>query len=237
MRFLYLLLSFVTSACLPESEHPGCFEKHLRDAIKINEARRPLYSAATDGASDSITNSLLFQERLGLFVAVYNDRKAKPFQDQGVGILCDEFISMSEIPAFEAHVTKPASSYAEAPHLEVKVLAKNLQQALDQKDWKSVAEISDKEIAVLEEAPAYNCMLKHFLESVSRAAKLAPRHLAKAQQLGLDGKKIEALSVRFAQTHLDYLKQAQSLDGEAGVLQEQGVPILCRDVPHIPSPK
>ena len=40
----------------------NCFRHHLQNAIVLNESRRPLYSALTNGASESISDRLILFE-------------------------------------------------------------------------------------------------------------------------------------------------------------------------------
>ncbi|MCC6995877.1 MAG: hypothetical protein IT370_14800, partial [Deltaproteobacteria bacterium] len=53
----------------PDCAPPGCFETHLLDAIALNQARTPLYSAASAGRSQAISSRLISSERTLLPIA------------------------------------------------------------------------------------------------------------------------------------------------------------------------
>src|SRR5258708_5947558 len=72
----------------------GCFTRHLSEAIALNKLRMPRYSALTNGASEKISTSLIRYEKLASVAAWYYDWQAKKYQEHGIPILCDEFVSM-----------------------------------------------------------------------------------------------------------------------------------------------
>ncbi|MBI5203189.1 MAG: hypothetical protein HY925_16480 [Elusimicrobia bacterium] len=80
--------------------------------------------------------------------------------------------------------------------------------------------------------PDYFCMTRHILESVRRAARLAPLHDTASRAKGLESP--YGVSRQFIKTQLLSLSQAWTLDEWAVPVQAKGVPILCRDVPPIP---
>src|SRR5271168_4453715 len=89
----------------------NCFRHHLQDAIVINEARRPLYSALTDGKSENISDRLIFFESVGLLPAANFDMRAASFQSVGIPILCDEFVSMDKVPGFSGQEPLPTQKF------------------------------------------------------------------------------------------------------------------------------
>jgi hypothetical protein len=111
LRVLIFLILFPTCAAFAKAEH-SCLSRHIREAMTLNETRKPEYSKLSAGASESISNALISFEKeliVGSYVA---DVVAYPFQAAGIPIACDEFISMSETPAL-------SSSFATgAPNLD-----------------------------------------------------------------------------------------------------------------------
>jgi hypothetical protein len=88
-----------TSAAAQEPER-RCMEHHLREAIALNRERMPLYAAETGGRSLPVSRRLIGSERLALLAAWTIDRRARPWLERGVRIVCDEFVPMDHAPAF-----------------------------------------------------------------------------------------------------------------------------------------
>lgn len=229
-------LANLVSSSAEASENPqhSCMATHLQEAIKQNKERLSCYSAITDGKSVHTSSQLIQSETLSLLVAAVLDARAKPFQKKGIAILCDEFVSMSETPAFDE-----GASYLEMP-LQAPAIRKesyqkwsnDLKQSLKTGGFKAVAKRGTLILDQLSKQPRYFCMARHLLESIVRGANLAPLHMQKARAKGL--KSTESLSRDFMQLQIWALSTADSLDRSAAEIQKHGVPIVCQDVPAIP---
>ena len=79
------------------------FERHLREAIALNQARAPRYAALSGGASLPISRKLILAERLLLPLAWALDRWARPYHAADVPVLADVFEPMRRAPAFVSH--------------------------------------------------------------------------------------------------------------------------------------
>src|SRR4051812_25720307 len=96
--FSFFVLSSTVQASAAEDLRFRCFSRHLNEAIELNKERKPLYSELSGGASEVISQRLIFFENLAYWPARFMDWQASSYQEAGIGVLCDEFISMSKVP-------------------------------------------------------------------------------------------------------------------------------------------
>jgi hypothetical protein len=227
-----LLISFNVYAA-----EVGCFERHLSDAIALNQGRKPIYEKLSEGRSSRVSNAMLRIEKWGKPLARFFQWRSKGFQKNGIPVMCDDFVPMSFVPELPEPLRVgqklPAPPYAYIQH-EVQPLVWELARANSQKNFEKVAELALNELKSLEAEPAYHCMTRHFLESIARAARLAPVYLQKATELGL--RSPEAISQDFIELQVVSLFEVARIDREAGPLQADGIPIICSDVPRIAIP-
>lgn len=226
------LNTFPTSGAVSPKQE--CFREHLREAIAINKARRPLYARLSNYHSNEISDRLIAGEQLAKFASYlfHNfDAQAERYQEKGINIVCDEFVSMSLTPRFEAYGPMPHPDLRQFRELDPYIIRRSLSRAIDDgypqtvataKHWINVIEKSDVR---------FNCMTRHLLESVGRIAKLAPGHIQKAKSMGL--KSPQRLSDSMISSHLLMLPESVALDVLAAPIQAQGIQILCQDVPPI----
>lgn len=76
-------------------------------------------------------------------------------------------------------------------------------------------------------------MLRHFLESMIRGANVAPQHIKKA--VGMHVPSPAWLSKLMIRAQINRLNVAIELDQLAAPVQAKNIPILCNDLPYIPS--
>lgn len=236
VRFSFFLLILALSESTHSSEpvRHGCFMEHVRDAIQINKTRQSLYANLTQNRSRSISRKLIaFEYGIAVSAAVL-DFQAKELQELGIPILCDDFISMEEIPSFEEKANKPPLPKEEFLDLSIRSISRRLRKAFRDNFFEGVSRVAEQELGKLSDLPMYHCMVRHFLESILRSSNLAPRYLSQTSDQSLR-EKIRDLSWNYIQlTIRPGLKIAHHLDQEALTLQSEGIPILCQDVPHIP---
>ena len=219
------LLVLALSHIQPALAAQDCFAEHLREAISLNELRRPLYAAATGGESDSVSRELIALERASLIFAKKLDERARPYQDAGIGLLCDEFVSMTLTPTFRLGDASTAPFRPRPLRLFHRTT-----RALRRGGYAALSGQLETELHDIPEGSA--CLTRHLLESTLRAANLAPGHAAGASNLGMESP--DGLSRAFIFAQLASLPEAARLDRKAESLHAQGVPILCNDVPPIP---
>jgi hypothetical protein len=224
---------FVTAAQEVHGElRPDCLAHHLEEAIAQNRTRRPLYAAATAGASERISGLLIALEEASLTVAPRADEPSAAYHAAGIPIVCDGVVPMAWAPSFEplklGAIAEPFSP------LNGEAIAVELRDALTAGGPEQVAAIAHQWMDRIESTPHRHCMVRHVLESVARIALLAEDHarLARKRRLaspaGIDEDLIRA--------HVAGLGISAQLDTMAAPLQARGVPILCNDLPTIPMP-
>lgn len=229
-----LLLSFfVAAASASGAEAYSCFTEHVRDAIHRNRERAPRYEALSQGTSRAISRKLILNERLTIPLAWALEKDARTFTKAGIPVLCADFISMDQIPAFQDRFPFPAPKLSEFKALPVKQWKSELTFALRHMGFKSVHDTVSRQVGVLDREPqGYHCMVRHVLESVGRVAYLAPQYERKARARGLRRSPL-GVSKLTLELHLQGLGIAADLDRMAAPLQARGIPILCQDVPPV----
>lgn len=222
-----LLLSGARDACARDR---GAFEQHLRDAIRLNQARRPLYSAQSKGASEAVSDRLIRDERLAVPVAMAVDLVARWWQRRGVPVVSEDFVSLDLAPAFEPRLPNPApiSAYQRQ---DGAAIARRIREAGKSDGFDGVCRAVRAELTRLSAVPTYHAMLRHVLESTLRTAHLAPKHEKLALSKGVASP--AKLSRRLIDLNLLALLAAASLDEVAAPVHALGIPIIHRDVPPI----
>lgn len=210
----------------------GCFEQHIREAMDLNRARRPLYSQITQGRSEKVSRTVIFEEALALPLARWLDWRARKFNKAGVKVLCDDFVSMELVPKFQPNI--PAPPLSTYKPVDVDAWVKEIRAADHARGFEGMAEVLEAKVSELSATPNYHCMLRHLLESLLRVSKMAPRYREAALKLGMDSP--DAIERDFIRIHLLSLGQAASVDEMAAPLQAEGAAIVCQDVPPIAVP-
>lgn len=237
---LLLLLVGACSNPFAFRENPGCFEVHVKEAVDLYEVRKPLYSELSRGRSAIDLWILTFMQKLNLPKARDFDARAAALRARGVeGLGCNEFVSMSGVPAFQKSLVPQA--HEQALRLDVSELSQALTQQLKAGKHRELILRVDLELDALKSSPHFNCLVRHFLESIARAADLLPRYQEQIASFGLDDasrtKLLEDVGVwsdDFIDLHISVLGTAKFLDRRVEGLQKEGLALFCQDLPHIP---
>nr|WP_295902882.1 hypothetical protein [uncultured Bdellovibrio sp.] len=234
------LVVFLIGLLLPAIGQAGlkdvkpCLSTHLREAIKINEQRAPVYERLSQGQSRAISEMLIKAEKKVLWVAPLADAWAAPYQRAGIPILCADFIDMSHTPAFRAVNPDGKDSLQHFHPAPTGEISERLRELFKAKDYDGIVRYADEQVQELNRVPRYNCMVRHVLESIRRMAGLAPIHDQKARA------KLHISSLLLSRTvlksHINLLDESSEIDALAAPLQAEALPIICQDVPHIPWP-
>ena len=211
----------------------NCFTRHLSEAISLNQARKPLYSELSQKESEAISNKLIFFERLAYLPAKWIDWQAKPYQQAGIGIACDEFMPMKAAPALRNAILSFGVPNAVLHKVDTSVINQQIRKSYKENGFEGVSHFVKGTLDDLNQKSPYGCMLKHILASILRTANLAPKHEAAAQVAKLPSPRF--LSWNLIRLHLFTLSSGAKLDDEAFPLHVKGIPIICQDVPEIPS--
>lgn len=214
----------------------GPFETHLRDAIAVNSTRSTLYAEATQGASRSLSTVLIGTENATLPMAMWLDNRAQSFNEQGIGIVADDFVPMQPLPAWD---TPPRYTRVATPQAlwEVSTVLRELRR-IGRRAARRLAFVSVAEATALALDQVRNCetaqqshfaMTRHLLESVGLAAVHAEDYLRRDP-------KTASLARDLVRLQLVGLRLAVGLDARAQHLHKRGAGILVNDVPSIPFP-
>ena len=215
-----------------------CITHHIHEAMELNEKRKKFYSALTNGRSRILSNFLIASEKMSLFAVKMMELQALPFNKLGVDILCKEMISMKKAPAFQSK--KPLKKFPKMKRFKKwnsKNLVKDLYKTYKKRDFKVLSTVLRKELEKLKMFPGMYCMHRHIVESILRTANYGPIHKEKAKSLGLNTKNVEKLgeiSWNFILSQIITFPLAHQIDKMAYPFQQEGIPIICQDVPHIP---
>jgi len=237
MLFVLCLMTAVVSPA-QEAELEGrqyaCLRVHVRDAIELNEQRKPVYSRLSQGRSDIISEKMIRMEKRLLWVAPLVDAWAWPYQKSGIPIMCAEFIDMSATPPFRAVNPEGTDDIRHYQPPVVTAIQEDLEDLYKARSYTEMAQYADKVIRSLEKSPRYNCLFRHFMESIRRVAALTPKHAKQAREKNM--LPTQGLSRVVLKSHINMLREAAHIDSLAAPLQAEALPILCQDVPHIPWP-
>jgi len=206
--------------------------EHLVEARIHDEERKPLYMALTDGASLEISRLLINYATLALPFADLIDSMSVPWQEKGICIGCEEFMSMDLTPPFQDHFQGGPPSLTDFQLQDGIELARTLLQTFQQESFTGLSAALEEKLAELHETPKFHCMIRHLLESLLRISNLAPLHQRDAEELGLES--TTDISTILVDLHLLVFDQAANADRLAAPLQAGDVPIICQDVPYIP---
>jgi len=228
-RSIIVLSLFILA--MGQSALAGCFVDHIRDAIRSNRKRAPLYSQLSNGKSQKISRKLIFDERTTLLIAQYVEHQAQRYEEAGVPILCQGFVSMADTPSFQPFLSPDPAPLNDFVNTDANSVTQHIIQAYKKQQFAGVTEAVQDELSRLK-SMNYNCMQRHVLESIRRFSALAPAFSSSSQKRGL--KPPNKLVWKIIKLQLFALPTVLKLDESAAPLQAEGLPILCRDVPPIP---
>lgn len=234
--FLFSLFILLSSGVAQASalDARNCVATHVRDAMKLNTERKPLYQLHSENRSTEVTDQLLKMERKLLLGAPFADAWARLYQRKGIPIMCEDFIDMSETPAFVANHPEGMISILHYRKPDALAVTKNFQSLYKVRAYVEMAHYADNLIIQLEAQPRYNCLYRHMLESIRRMAILTPQYMEMANEQSLPS--TELLSRTVLKSNISLLEDSASIDQLAAPLQARGLPIICQDVPFIPWP-
>ena len=151
----------------------GPFERHVREAIALNEARAPLYSELSGGASRAISRRLILLERAVLPLARVFDRRAAP-RSRGprMPVLEALFAPMENATAVAGSSPPRALAPIQVPR--PRTIGRRVRAEYKARGSDGARDALAAELAALEDATGTECLTRHLLESAHRLAGLAP---------------------------------------------------------------
>lgn len=224
---------FVCFVAIAQQAYAGAMAQHMQEAIRLNQARLPMYEAISAGASRAVSKALIRFERVALPGCHAIDTVALPFQKKGIPIVVEDFISMDLVPDFVEEHPDPAEPLSEFERSDGNAIARRLRQAYKRGGFAELNRQVFIEEAVLEKPRAYHHLMRHMLHSIRRLAVLAPKHAKLARSKGMPSTAF--ISEMILESHLITLWECSRIDAMAAPLQARRIPIIRQDVPDIPT--
>lgn len=213
-----------------------CFYRHLSDAVKVNNERKPYYSKITAGISEGTSNNLIRNERMLMPVALWLDIRAQKFIKKGVPIVCNDFVEMSDIDSKEAkpiYANIANESVFESLNSDFEKAKTEMRKYNQQNDFKKVGDVAYNLLLNVEniekETKSSFCMARHVIDSLGLAAVHAGKY---SKDSGGD---IDSFAQSFVGTQISGLSNSiLDIDRGAQKAHQLGAGIVCNDVPKIP---
>jgi hypothetical protein len=207
---------------------PDGFSAHLRDAIALNRARRPFYTAHGGWQARRVSRVLVAAERALLPLAWAFDVWAARYERAGVPVMTALFVPMTGLPAPRMGPA-PVEPFAPLP---VGPMRQAVGQAYQRGGFEAAAGVLAAALGALPPGP-FHAMRRHLLESAHRLCTVAPAMAVQARAAGLPDP--DPMHGRLLQLHLAGLAFSALLDTWAAPAQARGVPVLAADLPPIPA--
>ncbi|MBK9323461.1 MAG: hypothetical protein IPM97_11070 [Bdellovibrionaceae bacterium] len=233
MLLLGLILPMILADSAWATSYKNCFSKHLEEAIELNQFRRGLYSDLTNGKSRNISRKMIWTEWISkVLFASGVDQAAHSYQEAGINIVCEEFITMDKVPPFRERFEPGPPQRNAFVSIDFDGLKKELSRDLDTNNFAAMTLKLERQIVRLEKEPRLNCLARHLFESMLRILDLAPQHEKRARSLGISSPL--DISKELLSIHLLGFGTFKRIDEEALAVQLMGIPLVCQDIPEIP---
>lgn len=238
---LVLFFTLASSSVFAQSMigQERCFATHIKEAIEINKERREKYRHLYGDGPAKVMSRLIMFEKLILISANWYDLRARKYHRHDIPILCHDLVPMDLTPEF-SFTKVPAA--IKLPEIDFQKLKKELKKNLKRSNpnLEKADRLLVDALNVLKEEPRAFCLSRHFLESMLRAVRLIPHYEKHFSKLNMNDDleiniRPERLSLGFLNTHLIGFGEMERIDRKAFIYQRQGIPLLCQDVPHIPT--
>ena len=225
---VWLSFLVVLFAACPELDG---FDAHLAEAIELNTTRKSLYSQDSGGESDLLFNKLIQNEILLRPVAKAIDVQARPFVEDGIYIVVNDFVPMDAKPY--GTPIKDVRTMASQDRQDVRQILAALRgeclfglERIAAAASQAIVEIE----ALEEERNLYFAMTKHVIESLGFAALHGIQY--NCQSGGLTSNLVNQLvGVQVMGIALTDISEYDEL---ANRLQVQGLGALVNELPLIP---
>lgn len=216
-----------------------CFATHIKEAIEINKERKEKYRHLYGDGPAKVMSRLILFEKLILLSAHWYDLRARKYHRHDIPVLCHDLVPMELTPEFSSAKVPAATKLPEIDFQKLKdELKKNLKRS--RPNLAQADKLLVEALKTLKEEPRAYCLSRHFLESMLRGVRLIPhyeKHFSKLENSGETQIQIRParLILGFLNTHLIGFGEMERIDRKAFTYQRQGIPLLCQDVPHIPT--
>ncbi len=211
---------------------------HLAEAQVVNNFRAPIYRekiGALGGdlglklLSRFISNKLVLFENLteSKFASEFDDVAASYETRVGFNLTCAAFVSMNDIGSIERPAELPIAEPVKHPVIKWTADLNSLSKKRD--DLALLSKINNH-LETIGNSP-FDCMVRHVMESTRRLVELKVIHRDSIHDYPEFANEIDKLIGQ----HIFAIPGAGLLDSQAVPIHRLGVPIICNDVPAIPS--
>tara|TARA_R110000868_G_scaffold117600_17_gene312673 strand:- start:22233 stop:22919 length:687 start_codon:yes stop_codon:yes gene_type:complete len=215
---------------LPVGAHEKCTVIHLKEAMNLNRERRELYRVDGNRDAANVMNKLILLEKVMLPFTYSLDRSVRQLQATGMGMWCDDLVSMQTVPAYQASAEAPAHEYRAPNAKTLKSLKRKMKKFEINQSEELYLQISQL-ISIDLADHHYNCLTRHFLESAAKSLAATRERLDIVPgELKSD---LERATKKLIKQLAMSLRFAQSIDQSAAPIQARGVPVLCQEMPPI----
>jgi hypothetical protein len=230
MTSLILTLTLMTFLALvpvsKASDNIGCFEKHIWQSISINKELKTKYAQATQNKSDKILNQLIAGEKISLIVARKFDYDARIYHMKGIDLLCQEFKDLNNSADISSQPSiEPIKPFSWKKH------SRSLTLAIKSKDISKIQNAATEAIKEIEDQPNYYCFSRHMFESIYRIAYFMNHREEQSKKASLKSPKKMLLQI--LKLHQISLGFANHIDQLSAPIQENGIKILCNELPNL----
>ncbi len=210
------------------------FHQHIKEAITCNKARRKLYATKSNNRTRTLSNSLIWTEQLTLPIAKYYDWKGKKFNENGIMIVCDDFVPMDiapydqEVPFRMSFTKKIVDEIKSENKKYLKETKGKIKTVSDLENRLSLTIHFYGFIEALEKNESVNfAMLKHVVESIAFICKngMTYAHQSNSETI--------PLSSSLLKLHHLGLKNALFFDKKANPFHVENIGIILNDMPKI----
>jgi hypothetical protein len=215
----------------------NCFTEHLHEAIQINSSRQLVYAKHLSGLDRErslfVSRSLIFSEKiLAWSIAPGFDKRSRQLElKHGFNVTCSGFISMQHIGSMKG--LPKILSTNEFKKIDIASAQFKLKQMSEDRDFLALLGLQKSLSELLSSMSSLqsNCMLRHMVESIQRFVEIG---LLKSDLMKRDPE-FKDLVWDLIDLQISGLVSGDVLDRIAAPVQKRGVPIICNDVPAIPS--
>lgn len=233
MTFTQLIPTLLVSGLLnahSNPKEPYCLTHHLQEAIQHNSLRTELYGQISLGQSIPISRKLIKLETKLLRFSRWFDNRCHRYHQQGLYIGCNELVSMDSVKNSPLKFTNKEDYQSDFSPLKIGSIKAQLYRALM---FQGYTILTQKTNALLQSQALSNntqlCLTRHLLESIRRASQFAQYYHSTFEAPPV------LLPKMFIMSHIRLLAKAYEIDKLAHPLHQQGIAIICHDVPHIPA--
>ncbi|MFZ5950757.1 MAG: hypothetical protein ACOYXC_08625, partial [Candidatus Rifleibacteriota bacterium] len=229
-QFDYKQLELATSTV-------GPFAGHVKEAIKINKERSAYYASRTGNKSLKLSKLYTGLEYSILPIARIFDRWAAWLMKKGIPVMANDFVMMNDLPTpdtWPVRMGRLSPEGIKQYHAILKDFRKKSFKATGNKDFVSLQVFS---IAALHQLKAlqeiHRCNLSlsiHLIESIGLAARNADILTAK------HGNCAAQFYRAFILMQVVGTRLFAGIDPRAQFFHQEGVGIICNDLPIIPFP-